>query len=95
MTNQSITPIGQAQGVDLLDTTAAPLPRPNAIQRLHTHLQRRLSDRGMSTAEYAVGILAAVTFALVLLRVFTGNEFFKSLLQVVLKIMNWMGAQIK
>ncbi|MBO1032364.1 DUF4244 domain-containing protein [Tessaracoccus sp. SD287] len=49
----------------------------------------------MSTAEYAVGILAAVSLALVLLRVITDVEFFKVALKVVLKIMSWVGSQIK
>ncbi|GAB3063087.1 hypothetical protein GCM10027053_27060 [Intrasporangium mesophilum] len=37
--------------------------------RLVRSLQVRRVDRGMTTAEYAVGIMAACTFALVLLGV--------------------------
>ncbi|MGA4506406.1 DUF4244 domain-containing protein [Propionibacteriaceae bacterium G1746] len=74
-------PAGAAQGIDLLDTaTHAPT--------------RRRNQRGMSTAEYAIGILAAVSLALVLLRVVTDNEFFKVLLKVVLKIMDWVADKI-
>lgn len=44
------------------------------------------SERGMATAEYAVGILAAVALALVLLKIITNESFFGSLLQVVVMI---------
>ncbi|WP_242681641.1 DUF4244 domain-containing protein [Tessaracoccus sp. SD287] len=89
------TPVGAAHGIDLLDTEpAGPRQRTSAIARIH-HGTQRLTQRGMSTAEYAVGILAAVSLALVLLRVITDVEFFKVALKVVLKIMSWVGSQIK
>lgn len=88
------TPTGANQGIDLLDTAAHAPRRTTALTRVHQGA-KRLSQRGMSTAEYAVGILAAVAFALVLLRVFTDNEFFKVLLKLVLKIIGWVGGQIK
>lgn len=88
------SPVGAEQGIDLLDTAAFAPQRKPALARIHRHT-RRLTERGMSTAEYAVGILAAVTFALVLLRVFTDNEFFKVVLKVVLKIMGWVGEKIQ
>lgn len=87
-------PTGARQGIDLLDTAAHAPAQAALLPRLHAGT-RRLTERGMSTAEYAVGILAAVTFALVLLRVFTDAEFFKTALKVVLKIMNWVGGQIR
>lgn len=40
-------------------------------------------ERGMATIEYAVGILAAATVALVLLRIFNDNAFFKTLMDWV------------
>ena len=90
-----ITPVGAAHGIDLLDTESfTPQQRTSAIARVHQGT-KRLTQRGMSTAEYAVGILAAVSLALVLLRVVTDAEFFKVALKVVLKIMSWVGSQIK
>ena len=40
---------------------------------------RRLAERGLTTVEYAVGLLAAAAAALVLLRIFNANEFFQTL----------------
>ena len=40
---------------------------------------RRLAERGLTTVEYAVGLLAAAAAALVLLRIFNDNEFFPTL----------------
>lgn len=48
---------------------------------------RRTYERGMATAEYAVGILAAVSLALVLLRIVTNEDFFSTLLKVVLDVL--------
>lgn len=55
----------------------------------------RALQRGMATAEYAVGILAAVALALVLLKIFTGSEFASEMLKLVLGILQKAGAQIK
>lgn len=52
-------------------------------------------QRGMATAEYAVGILAAVALALVLLKIFTGAPFASEMLKLVLGILQKAGAQIK
>lgn len=40
---------------------------------------RQLAQRGLTTVEYAIGLLAAAAAALVLLRVFNDNAFFKML----------------
>ncbi|MDR1355409.1 MAG: DUF4244 domain-containing protein [Propionibacteriaceae bacterium] len=48
----------------------------------------RRSERGMATAEYAIGILAAVAFALVLLKVFRSNGFLGLITQLVAKIIS-------
>lgn len=48
----------------------------------------------MATAEYAVGMLAAVALALVLLKIVTHNSFFTQLLKFVLEIINKAGAAI-
>jgi hypothetical protein len=55
----------------------------------------RTLQRGMATAEYAVGILAAVALALVLLKIVTGQSFFSEMLKVVLGVLNKAGSQIK
>ncbi|AZZ41182.1 DUF4244 domain-containing protein [Acidipropionibacterium jensenii] len=55
----------------------------------------RTLQRGMATAEYAVGILAAVAIALVLLKIVTGQPFFSGLLRIVLDLLGKVGAQIK
>jgi hypothetical protein len=39
---------------------------------------RRLAERGLTTVEYAVGLLAAAAAALVLLRIFNDNTFFQT-----------------
>lgn len=47
---------------------------------------RRLAQRGLTTVEYAIGLVAAATAALVLLRVFNDNAFFQALMKWVLNI---------
>lgn len=92
MSNTTLSPIGSAAGLDLLDTTSC-ARRQQPLVRLHRRTNK-LAERGMSTAEYAVGILAAVTFALVLLRIFNDNRFFEGTFKIVLKILNWVSGRI-
>ena len=47
---------------------------------------RRLAERGLTTVEYAIGLVAAATAALVLLRVFKDNEFFQTLFKWILEV---------
>ena len=47
---------------------------------------RRLAERGLTTVEYAIGLVAAATAALVLLRIFNDNAFFQTLMDWVLNI---------
>ena len=58
------------------------------IFEAHSGPLRRALHRGMVTAEYAVGILAAVAFALVLYSVVTDDQTKNALLRVVI---DWMG----
>lgn len=55
---------------------------------------RRLAERGMATAEYAVGILAAVALALVLMKVFNSSSFLttisKFLSTIFSKVFSWL-----
>lgn len=50
---------------------------------------REHDDRGMTTAEYAVGTVAAATLAGVLIKVFSDGEVF----ELILKIILWILAQ--
>ncbi len=59
-----------------------------ALVEAHSGPLRRALHRGMVTAEYAVGILAAVAFALVLYSVVTDDQTKNALLRVVI---DWMG----
>jgi len=55
---------------------------------------RELAERGMATAEYAVGILAAVALALVLLKVFNAGGFLDTIMKLVTtifdKVLGWL-----
>jgi len=57
-------------------------------------LVRDLSERGMATAEYAVGILAAVALALVLIKIFNAGSFLdiatKLVSSIFDKILGWL-----
>ncbi len=75
---------------DTLDT-AATLATPAHGQAVRL---RRTIQRGMATAEYAVGILAAVALALVLLNIFNHNEFFTTMLQFVVSLIGRLGPMI-
>ncbi|NHB85426.1 DUF4244 domain-containing protein [Tessaracoccus sp. HDW20] len=48
--------------------------------------RRRLAERGLTTVEYAIGLLAAAAVALVLLRIFNDNTFFKTMFDWVIDI---------
>ncbi|MGY1751981.1 DUF4244 domain-containing protein [Blastococcus sp. SYSU D01042] len=67
--------------------TAAPAARPRS--RVRAGLHRRLTvlqaapEAGMSTAEYAVGTVAACAFAAVLYRVVTGDSVVDGLTDLV------------
>ena len=55
---------------------------------------RRAWQRGMATAEYAVGVLAAVAISLVLLKIVTGKDFFSAMLKFVVSLISKVGEQI-
>ena len=46
----------------------------------------RLAERGLTTVEYAIGLLAAAAVALVLLRIFNDNAFFQTMFKWVVDI---------
>lgn len=80
--NPQTTP-ATAAGTDLVET-----PKKGRA------LARRLSERGMATAEYAVGILAAVALALMLMKVFQGDSFMTLLVKLITtiftKVLGWL-----
>jgi hypothetical protein len=58
----------------------------NHVHRLIAHFARlrtEAGDAGMSTAEYAIGTLAAVAFATVLLKVVSGPKVMAALSSVI------------
>ena len=58
------------------------------VAKTPTKISRRarLAERGLTTVEYAIGLLAAAAVALVLLRIFSDNTFFKTLFDWVVEI---------
>ena len=53
------------------------------VTRTRRAMRRMLRERGMSTSEYAVGIMAACTFALVLLGVVRSDAVRNALVGIV------------
>lgn len=53
------------------------------VVRLHGGRRRNPADRGMSTAEYAVGMIAACAFAALLHRILTGDPISRALAALV------------
>lgn len=49
---------------------------------------KRLLERGLTTVEYAIGLLAAAAVALVLLRIFNDDVFYKMLFDWVVDVFN-------
>ena len=57
------------------------------IVKTTTHA-KRLAERGLTTVEYAIGLLSAAAAALVLLRIFNDNKFFQTLFDWVVGVFN-------
>lgn len=53
---------------------------------------RRLAERGLTTIEYAIGLVAAATVALTLLRIFNDNRFFEILWEWVVGVFDMLAA---
>ena len=47
---------------------------------------RRLAERGLTTVEYAIGLLGAAAAALLLLRIFNDNSIFDAMMKWVTDI---------
>lgn len=58
---------------------------------MSTELVRRVDDeRGMSTAEYAVGTVAAVGFGGILVKLLTSPEVQELLFAIIKKALTWL-----
>ncbi|MFV0430239.1 MAG: DUF4244 domain-containing protein [Arachnia sp.] len=66
--------------------------QPHLIQPRRSTVAR-LAERGLTTVEYAIGLVAAATAALILLRVFNDNAFFETLTDWVLEIFTNLAGQ--
>lgn len=82
----------QALDVDVTPPEAAE-PSASALAQVNTapavitrSRGRRLAERGLTTVEYAIGLVAAAAAALVLLRIFNDNAFFKALFDWVVNV---------
>lgn len=53
-------------------------------------IPRRRDERGMTTAEYAVGTVAAASFAGVLIKIFTDPKFQELLWALLQAIFDWI-----
>jgi hypothetical protein len=65
------------------DRTGSSTGRLRAAVRRRVVLLQKASEAGMSTAEYAVGTVAACAFAAVLYRVVTGDSVVSGLTDLV------------
>ncbi|MEU8800732.1 DUF4244 domain-containing protein [Spirillospora sp. NPDC048819] len=62
-----------------------------AIQTAVRRWPRQCGDRGMSTAEYAVGTIAAAAFAGLLFKIVTSPQVKELLLQIIEKALKLAG----
>jgi hypothetical protein len=62
--------------------------RAKGFRRLASRIRKRGEDAGMSTAEYAVGTVAAVAFAAVLFKVVQSPEVHAALAKIVDSALN-------
>lgn len=67
-------------------TRVAPLPQEMTMSLSRPLVRPAKDERGMTTAEYAVGTVATVTFAGVLLKIFTDPDLQDLLWNIILWI---------
>lgn len=82
-------PDDAAETGELVEVTADAVAPPTKSRT------RRLAERGLTTVEYAIGLLAAATVALVLLRIFSDNAFFQMLFDYVVDLFAGMADRLK
>lgn len=63
------------------------------MNSIETRKGKALVERGLTTIEYAIGLLAAATAALILLRVFNDNSFLQALTDWVLSVFSQVSQQ--
>ncbi|MDO4412726.1 DUF4244 domain-containing protein [Cutibacterium sp.] len=85
-------PVISARSLDLVGATETAVESP--ARGRYRAVRNRIIDRGMATAEYAVGMLAAVALALVLLKIITHQEVFSKLLKLVVSIIGKAGGML-
>lgn len=85
-------PVAEVVSTEWADTVA-PVTTPTKGQ-IRKARAASLAQRGMVTAEYAVGILAAIALALVLVKVFNDNAFFTELLKQVTALIGQMSKKL-
>ncbi|WOT08219.1 DUF4244 domain-containing protein [Cutibacterium acnes] len=90
-TDPTTEPVISARSLDLVGATDVVEPRYRGRYRAACN---KIIDRGMATAEYAVGMLAAVALALVLLKIVTHQEVFTKLLKLVVSIIGKAGGML-
>ncbi|GAA4617746.1 hypothetical protein GCM10023195_79380 [Actinoallomurus liliacearum] len=61
------------------------------VSALRRRWQARKADDGMSTAEYAVGTVAAAAFAGLLFKIVTSSEVRQMLLTIIHRALNFVG----
>lgn len=69
----------------MIDTLVPLTPRPLA----------RAGERGMTTAEYAVGVIAVIAAVGVLISIFMGGDFAAAVSELVLKIVGSITDAVK
>ena len=67
------------------DHQSTSLPRPRTLVRVARRLQRAGSDAGMTTAEYAIGTVAACGFGGVLIKLLTSDTVVSLLSDLIRK----------
>lgn len=78
--------------IDLLDTQKyAPAKKPGGARAARLN---SLAQRGLSTAEYAVGILGVIAFALIVYTTISDNKIADLVLNVVMKGIKHFAGQI-
>lgn len=76
---------------------AAPLKPRGRLAKVYDRAHGRgiiLAERGMATAEYAVGILSAVALALVLFNLLKGSSFISDLIKRLTEIIGKVGQSV-
>jgi hypothetical protein len=72
---------------------AAPVP-VTGVGRAGRPAVRGVAERGMVSAEWAVGLIAAIAIAGVLVGIVTSGPVRQALLNIILEVIGWMAIHI-